>query len=181
MGYLRKVKEERDIYTLTEKGIRLADAPAIPPNVFISYKHCESSAFALLLEARIKYETHAKPYIDKNPDLGQNLDITLEEKVKSCEAFICVIAKTTFDSKSVCDEIGWAKANNTRIIIPVCHKEYDINRVNEIFDKKFAVRVKEESAEEYDRAVHKVLNLLGYSTHFIAQRQSVQCSGVTIL
>ena len=168
LGYLRKTGDE---YTLTEKALRLVDEAVTPPNVFISYKRSESSAFALLLEARIKYETNAKPYIDKDPELGKKWDVTLEEKVNSCEAFICVIAKTTFDSESVCAEITWAKDSNTQIIIPVCHNGYEIERVNEIFDNNFAVRVKEENAEEYDRAAHKVLNYLGYSPHFVERRQ----------
>ena len=74
LGYLERTTfggSSVDIYMITEKALRLADAPAVPPNVFISYKRSESSAFALLLEARIKYETNARPFLDKDIEPGE--------------------------------------------------------------------------------------------------------------
>ena len=68
MGYLTFLEGNR--YGLTEKALRLVDEPVTPPNVFISYKRSESSAFALLLEARIKYETNATPFLDKSLEPG---------------------------------------------------------------------------------------------------------------
>ena len=76
-----------DTYGLTERAHRLVDEPASPPNVFISYKRSESSAFALLLEARIKYETTATPIMDKSIEPGDDWHPQLEDLVKSSETF----------------------------------------------------------------------------------------------
>ena len=111
-GYL--ISDGGKAYILTEKAMQLVDSPPVTPNVFISYKRSESSAFALLLEARIKYETNARPFLDKNIELGDDWHARLEEKVKASRAFICVIAPNTLDprddgSKSyVLREIEWA-------------------------------------------------------------------------
>ena len=60
----------------------LVNEPATPPNVFISYKRSESSAFAILLEARIKYETTSRPMWDKNMELGDDWHSRLEDYCK---------------------------------------------------------------------------------------------------
>ena len=170
MGYLRKV--QGDTYTLTDKGIRLADAPAIPPNVFISYKRSESSAFALLLEARITYETNATPFLDQSIEPGDDWHPRLEEKVEACEAFVCVIGPSTLDSPYVRNEIRWAQnSEKNSLILPVWHNGYDGSPESNVLKDKQAVIVESENAKNYDSAVNEVLNRLGYSPHFIAQRR----------
>ena len=64
VGYFVQLSEKDCI--LSERTLRLADAPASLLNVFISYKRDKSSAFALLLDSRIRYETNATPFVDFN-------------------------------------------------------------------------------------------------------------------
>lgn len=171
MGYLAFLEGNK--YGLTERALRLADEPITPPNVFISYKRSESSAFALLLEARIKYETNATPFLDKSIEPGDDWHPRLEEKVKSCEAFVCVIGPKTLDSPYVRNEIRWAQyKDQDSLIIPVWHNQYAGSHENDTIKSKQAVIVEGENAKNYDSAVNEVLNRLGYSPHFIAQRQN---------
>lgn len=163
-----------DTYGLTERALRLVDEPVTPPNVFISYKRSESSAFALLLEARIKYETSATPFLDKSIELGDDWHARLEERIQASRAFICVMAPTTLDeredgSKSyVLREIEWALASEkTDLIIPVWHHSYDGEHPNDIIKRKNAELIESESAKNYDSAVNQILNRLGFSTQFI--------------
>ena len=161
-------------YTLSGKALRLVDESVTPPNVFISYKRSESSAFALLLEARIKYETTATPFMDKSIEPGDDWHPQLEEKVNSCETFVCVIGPSTLDSPYVQNEIRWAQSNGKNsLILPVWHNEYAGSHPNDTLKGKQAVIVGGENAKNYDSAVNEVLNRLGYSPQFIAQRQNV--------
>lgn len=176
-GYF--IQADNKSYILTEKALRLADAPATPPNVFISYKRSESSAFALLLEARIKYETTASPYLDKSIELGDDWHARLEEKVKASKAFVCIIAPTTLKprddgSKSyVLREIEWALASEkTDLIIPVWHHGYDGKHENDIIKGKNAEPIESESAKNYDTAVNQIMNRLGYSPQFRERRRT---------
>ena len=163
-----------DTYGLTERALRLVDEPATPPNVFISYKRSESSAFALLLEARIKYETTATPFMDKSIEPGDDWHPQLEEKVKSSETFICVMGPSTMDSPYVQNEIRWAQnGEQNKLIIPVWHNEYDGSHEKDPLQGKQAVIVESENALDYDSALNQILNRLEYSPQFIAQRQSV--------
>ncbi len=172
MGYLTFLEGNK--YGLTEKALRLVDEPVTPPNVFISYKRSESSVFALLLEARIKYETTATPFLDKSIEPGDDWHPRLEEKVKSCETFICVMGPSTMDSPYVQNEIRWAQSNGkNNLILPVWHNEYAGSHPNDTLKGKQAVIVGGENAKNYDSAVNEVLNRLGYSPQFIAQRQNV--------
>ena len=104
----------------------------------------------------------------------------LEEKVKASRAFICVIAPNTLDprddgSKSyVLREIEWAlDSEKTDLIIPVWHHGYGGEHENDIINRKNAEPIESETAKNYDSALNQVLNRLGYSPHFIAQRQNV--------
>ena len=169
MGYL--THSRLDTYELTEKALSLVDEPVTQPNLFISYKRSESSAFALLLEARIKYETNATPFLDKSIEPGDDWHPRLEEKVKSCEAFVCVIWRGTLDSKYVQNEIRWALSNGkNNLILPVWHNEYDGSHPNDPLQSKQAVIVGDENTKNYDSAVNEIMNRLGFSPQFIAQR-----------
>ena len=173
MGYLQQSGHSSMVYVLTEKAFRLVDEPVSPPDVFISYKRSESSAFALLLEARIRYETNATPFLDKSIEPGDDWHPLLEAKVKSCEAFICVIAPKTLDSQYVRNEIRWARDNGKNtLMLPVWHNGYDGSHEKDLLTGKQAVIVGSETAKDYESAVSEILNRLGYSPHFIARRQA---------
>lgn len=174
MEYLQHMVRQSSIsHVLTERALRLVDEPETPPNVFISYKRSESSAFALLLEARIKYETNATPFLDKSIEPGDDWHPKLEEKVKSCEAFVCVIGPKTLDSQYVRNEIRWAQnGDKNSLILPVWHNDYDGSHENDNIRGKQAVIIESENAKNYDSAVDEVLNRLGYSPHFIARRRA---------
>ncbi len=172
LEYLNELRE--NYFFLSAKALSLVDEPVTPPNVFISYKRSESSAFALLLEARIKYETNATPFLDKSIEPGDDWHPRLEEKVNSCETFVCVIGPSTLDSPYVQNEIRWAQSNGKNsLILPVWHNEYAGSHPNDTLKGKQAVIVGGENAKNYDSAVNEVLNRLGYSPQFIAQRQNV--------
>ena len=174
VGYVEAVdKERKDPYfgafLLTEKCLSLSKSRA---KVFISYRRDESSAFALLLEARIKQETNAKPFLDKNLQPGEEWHGVLEGKIREAEAFICLLGKNTLDSDFVRKEIQWAlDSRDNKLIIPVWHNQFDghqseyqelLNPINQIQ----AVVIKDESAIGYDTSINLVLNRLEYSTVF---------------
>ena len=60
----------------------------------------------------------------------------------------------------------------TDLIMLVWHHGYDGEHYNDIIKVKNAEPIESESAKNYDSAVNQVLNRLGFSTHFIEQRQN---------
>lgn len=176
IGYLAPIGD--NVYTLTEKALRLAEEPATVLNVFISYRRDKSSELALLFDARIRYETNATPFVDHNLKPGDEWHAKLEEKIADCNAFICLIAPGTLCSPFVQKEIDWALKNHeekNRLIIPVWHKKYvskPNSKCDKISDSFNAVEVTQESAKQYNAAVDEALNRLGYSTAFLERRRS---------
>ena len=138
------------------------ELPSLYADVFISYKRSESSAFALLVESRIRQETDSIPFLDKELDAGYKWHSKLREKIADCEIFICLLAPNTLLSSQVRKEIGWAfedYKNKKCQIIPVWHKGYDKNKTGKldlISDDIQAIVVKEESAAGYDFAVSEI-------------------------
>ena len=174
VGYVEAVdKERKDPYfgafLLTEKCLSLSKPRA---KVFISYRRDESTTFALLLEARIKQETNAKPFLDKNLQPGEEWHGVLEGKIREAGAFICLLGKKSLDSEFVRKEIQWAlDSRDNKLIIPVWHNQFDEQQkeyrelVKDI-NHNNAVIIHNEGADEYDAGVNKILNRLGYSTVF---------------
>ena len=108
LGYITLVRrtDAGDLnYLLTEKALELLEQPAAPPSVFISYKRDQSSAFALLIEARLRLAGNPNPFVDKNLTPGDEWHGKLEETIKSCEYFVSLIGAKTLESSMVLKEI----------------------------------------------------------------------------
>jgi hypothetical protein len=153
-------------YLLSEAAIRLLEKPTEPPSVFISYKRDQSSAFALLVEARLRIAGNPNPFVDKNIIPGDDWHARLESVVKQAEYFICLIGAETLLSKYVRKEIAWAEASDCRIIA-VWHG-CPVGQAPDcppILQVKHAISVAEESAKSYEAAVNEILNAIGYATY----------------
>jgi len=158
-------------YKLIPKAFELLDKPARPPEVFISYRRAESSAFALLIEARLRLVGNPTPFVDKNIQAGEDWAKRLQETIEASKYFIILIGdEKIWDSEWVQNEIRWAE-NAGCTIISVWHNGMllDSEQNKSSFPKVLAARqkidVKEESALGYETAVNQVLNALGYRTY----------------
>ncbi|MBZ0308547.1 MAG: toll/interleukin-1 receptor domain-containing protein [Anaerolineae bacterium] len=166
VGYAQLVEHAQTgfpVYTLTQKALALLEQPAKPPTIFISYKRDESAAFGLLIVARLKMVGIPNPFIDMDIRPGDEWHGHLQKTVQNSEYLISLLAPRTLESEIVRQEIRWAKEASVQII-PVWHngfKGYD-NLPPELSGKN-AIRVKEESAEEYNNAIIRLLNRLGYA------------------
>lgn len=166
-GYFQNYGTEagHSIYLLTEKAFQLLERPSAPPNVFISYRRHDSSAFALLVEARLRLVGNPNPFVDKNLVPGEEWNTQLKQQIKSSRYFICLIGKTTLESPYVLQEIDWA-AESACTIISVWHNGARISAtVPEVLQKRHAITVTEENALGYEMAVNQLLNGIGYPTY----------------
>lgn len=170
-------------YDLTPKAFALLEKPAILPTIFISHKQDQSSALALLIEARLKLQdANIGVFIDRDIPPGENWNGFLKDQLHKSQYVICLLTMETLTSKGVSDEIEWAfewaKANPDRKIIPICHNGYNFSQgfpenhprkriisedmIQELSNWQ-AILVEQEKAEYYDFAILKLLNRLGYS------------------
>lgn len=163
-GYLVGFDTAR--YTLTQEAFELLDKPAEVPRVFISYRRSESSALALLIEARLKMVGNHAIFIDKNIPAGAKWHGELETTIRNVQVFICLIGPTTLDSDMVRKEIAWAEEAD-RKIISVWHPGCAFNAETDppILGERNHILITGESAQEYEAAVNQVLNSLGYATY----------------
>ncbi len=171
--------EQKDGYLLTAKAFALLEKPVNPPSVFISYARKQSSALALLIEARLKLEDrNLRAFIDKDIPLGDEWRDVLVARITASQYFVLLLTMETLKSKAVLEEVEIALTIPACKIIPICHggysfsKEYDTTlgeRVLsvEIIDTlatKNALTVETESAASYEDKVNRLIGRLGYST-----------------
>lgn len=160
--------KESTTYALTPKALALLEAPAVPPSVFIAYRREPSSAFALLLEARLA-SNGTKAFIDRLIKGGEEWEdlirTTITQKISH---FICVLAPGTLASRNVQNEIHWAMASPI-YTIPIWHGGFTGSEdelrgcdatVRDFVHKRNAIRVLEESALSYDNAVNELVSQL---------------------
>ncbi len=165
-GYLIETAEQS--YQLTTDAFDLLQAPVTKPDVFVSYRRRESSSFALLVEARLRLaDEHMKVFVDKEIEPGEDWALVLKDRVAAANVFICLIGPETFAEGSVViDEVKWALAEKAKRpvyqIIPVWHNGFG-GENDRLLGEYNAIRIKEESAEEYEVALLRLLNRLGYS------------------
>lgn len=167
LGYL-EITNQRESgtvdYILTPRAFDLLREPATPPNVFISYRRAESSAFGLLVVARLKAVGVQNPFIDLQIDPGAEWRAYLEKMVRECRYFILLIGPTTLESEYVREEIEWALNTPGCVIVPVTHNGFQRDHsFSEALAARQVIEVRRESAEDYELAVIKLLNLLGYT------------------
>ena len=164
LGYMERIDNVQHI--LTEKAFKLLEQPPSAPKVFISYRRQDSSAFALLIEARLRMTGNAIPFVDKAITPGEKWHDFLEEQVKSADYFVLLVGPTTLDSKHVREEISWAEMYECRIV-SIWQPDVDRSSANRpaVLDVHQAITVRTESAEGYEVAVSQLLNAMGYATY----------------
>jgi hypothetical protein len=162
-GYVKR--ETPDYSTLTPEAFDLLKGPIVAPTIFISYRRGESSAFALLIEARLRIVGVSEVFIDKSIQAGDDWHGRLQQTIQSCKVFVCLIGPTTLDSEWVRTELQWAvEAGCT--IISIRHGGYDFtDGAPQILRDRQSIEVTGESAKEYEVAVNELLNSLGYRTY----------------
>ncbi|MCY4020645.1 MAG: toll/interleukin-1 receptor domain-containing protein [Chloroflexi bacterium] len=153
----------RDAFRLSGSTVELLEKVE-SFNVFISYRRLDSSAFALLVLARLK-EHDLIPFVDMALEAGGSWHADLEERIKACDFFIILLGKDTLASDMTVKEIGWA-VDAERTIIPVWHSGFDIGsdkwnailaEVKDAIQQTNAIRVTDESAAHYDAAIRTLL------------------------
>ncbi len=167
--YLDVVAQEQygNLYTLTPKAFALLEQ-ASPASIFISYSRAESSAFALLLLARLK-AVGLDPFLDlKDLNPGDEWEDRLRNEVASRQHFICLIGPRTLESDYVQQEIAWAMDAGTRTI-PIWHNGFVYNdgdsedETLRRFLRSNAIVVERENAKAYEGAILELLNYFGFT------------------
>lgn len=163
VNFMEKLESGTKSYILTEKAFALLQTPNAPPGVFISYRRSQSSALGLLVVARLKAVGVMNPFIDMVIDPGAEWHALLEKTIRQSRYFIALLAPGTLESEYVRSEIAWALDTPGQVIIPVWHNGFkpDATYPDGLATRN-AIRLKEESAEEYELAMIKLLNRLGY-------------------
>ena len=154
-------------YLLTSKAFQLLDKPIQPPFIFISYRRMESSAFALLIESRLRFVGIPNVFIDKNIDAGTQWEQEIEAQVRQCKTFIVLIGSETLKSPMVRKEIQWAEEQGARII-PIWHNGHSLEDEKDcppIVSSSNDIRVEGLAAKHYETAINELLNTLGYRTY----------------
>ena len=164
MDYNRS-NEQRSAFLLTQKAFALLEKPPTPTEVFISYRHEESSALALLIEAHLKNrDPDISVFIDKAIQKGDEWEERIKKAIFDSSIFICLLGPEFARSTMMRKEIDWAAQSGTRLITLLHNNFSDEEVCPDILKRKQWIKVQDESAEEYEVAILKLLNALGYST-----------------
>jgi hypothetical protein len=152
-------------YELTSKAFTLLDEP-LHASIFISYSRKESSAFALLVLARLK-ALGLDAFLDmKDLTPGEDWRARLKQEIKSRQHFIALVGPTSLDSVHIREEIQAALHAGSHII-PICHNgfrpEHNQNPELKGFAPGNAIIVENENAKAYNNAVIELLNYFGYT------------------
>ena len=157
-------------YLLTEKAFQLLEQPR-PASVFISYRRSQSSAFALLILARMK-AVGLSPFLDMQ-DLapGEEWHARLEAEIAQRDYCLTLINCDTLKSEYVRREIQWA-LNVQKTVIPVWHGGMNGEVAKAVQDTypaltpfftKQAIVVEPETPAGYESAIVQLLNRFGYT------------------
>jgi hypothetical protein len=164
--YLQQYSPNSDTYVISREAFDLLDEVE-PASIFISYKRSESSAFALLVLARLKAEG-LEPFIDLSLVPGEDWQKGLKERIQGYDYLIALLGKETLKSEVCIQELTWATEADVKII-PVWHNNF-IYRSSEwtlpptiesLLQNTHTIRVIEESALAYNNAIVELLNRFG--------------------
>jgi hypothetical protein len=156
-----------DVLILTRSAFDLLDE-AEPANIFISYKRSESSAFALLVLARLK-AAGLEPFVDLSLVPGENWQAGLRERIQKYDYLIALLGKDTLHSEVVQEEITMA-LDAGLTILPVWHNGFTYKsgewdnipvKIDKLLSTTHTIRVIEESALAYNNAIVELLNRFG--------------------
>lgn len=151
----------------------LLSAPFAPSRVFISYRRRESSAFALLLEARLRNAGMPSEgiFVDKNMTGGERWEARIYREIERTDYFVCLVGPTTLIQGSwVTKEIDTLKQVRPQAItVPVCHNGTRLLQLPVTLAQSNGYEIgkplDEETALDYEMASNFVLNALGYKTY----------------
>lgn len=154
---------------LTEKAFSLLEE-AEDASVFISYKRSESSAFALLINDRLK-QHGIEPFVDMQLQAGEDWRVELERNIKNSDYFIILLGNETLQSVVTIQEIQWAVDADVTLI-PIWHNGFKFNakdwsdlpdEISQALSSTHTIRVLEENPLTYDTALRELLNRFGVS------------------
>ena len=152
-------------FLLTPKAFSLLNKPATPPKIFISYRHAESSAFALLVEAQLKLvDPDISVFIDKEIQRGDDWEERIEKALRTSKILICILGPDFARSEMMLKEIDWAAQSGSRLISILHNNLSNEENLPARLKRKKWIKVQQENAEEYEIAILKLLNTLGYPT-----------------
>lgn len=164
MGYLKW--NDSNSYIITKAAFDLLDG-AEPANIFISYRRRDSSAFALLVLARLK-QAGLAPFLDMSLVAGEDWQQGLRQRLQSYDYVVLLIGPDTLASGEVIREIEWAIDAKVQVI-PIWHGGFVYQpgmfdlpaAVAHLLQTTHTIRVLEESAVGYNNAVVELLNRFG--------------------
>jgi hypothetical protein len=164
--YLERYKPDSDTLVISRAAFDLLDE-AEPASIFISYKRSESSAFALLVLARLKAEG-LNPFIDLSLVPGEDWQKGLKERIQGYDYLIAVLGKETLKSEVCIQELTWAMEAEVNIL-PVWHNNFVYRSsewtlpppIENLLQNTHTIRVIEESALAYNNAIVELLNRFG--------------------
>lgn len=159
-------------FLLTPKAFSLLEKPLEPPAVFISYSRKDGSIFALLVEARLRLVGVPNPFVDKNLIPGETWLSVLKERIEQSKFFVCIVGAESLASVHIQQEIEWALESG-RTIISLWHgttvddvdKSIKQTKAYRELVKRQIITVKGGAADDYEGAVNKLLNAMGYATY----------------
>jgi hypothetical protein len=162
-NYLHQNKSN---FRILQPAYDLLDETA-PSTIFISYKRSESSAFALLVLARLKQEG-LEPFLDLALEPGEDWHAGLRDRIQSRDFFIALLGPTTLESPIVQKEITWALEGGLAVI-PIWHNNFQYKaenwevspEIDHVLQNTHTIRVLEESALAYNNAIVELLNRFG--------------------
>lgn len=167
LGYmhLEPVKEDSNsrVFILSQSAFQLLEKPLAPPSVFISYQRATSSALGLLVVARLKAVGVPNPFIDMNIEGGDAWQQRIESSIRGSRYFILLLAPGTLDKEWVRYEIKIAQEVPGMTLIPIWHNGYRGEGMEAAgLSARNAIRIVEEHTDQYELAMIKLLNALGY-------------------
>ncbi len=149
---------------ITLAAFALIKKPVRTPRVYISYHREYSSAFALLLAARMQLVGIENPLLDMTYNPGDALHAAQKRYVTDSDFVVCLIAPGTLDAPYIQSEIMWALNAPDAHLIPVWHGGFSPSHdYPPELATRSSVRVGTESAADYNSAVVSLLSRLGYA------------------
>lgn len=138
-----------------------------PASIFISYRREDSSAFALLILARLKAEG-LNAFLDLTIQPGDNWRDHIRNEIQSRDHFILLLGSGTLNSEVVSQEVQWALEADKNIM-PIWHNKFKYKsgefKIDSTIDRALqdvhTIRVLEESALAYNNAIVELLNRFG--------------------
>jgi hypothetical protein len=164
--YLQPYSPNSDTLVLTRAAFDLLEEVE-PASIFISYKRSESSAFALLVLARLKAEG-LNPFLDLSLVPGEDWQKGLKERIQGYDYLIAILGRETLQSEVCIQELTWAMEAKLDIL-PVWHNGFVYRshqwtlppEIDGLLQNTHTIRVIEESALAYNNAVVELLNRFG--------------------